>query len=1461
MNLHGLGFIGFKKTARSSWFQDDSAEKIWSVNEITPELRGANKRTYSQLVPNGNDFSFSDSSMPENVISMSVNNFNTISLTSPYTVLLDKQISTDFLTNIKNEVTYEYSTDGFYIPKKIISKNYLLSALQGTTTTNTSYENNSSGTGNNYYIGRPKVVEKTISAYSDTFKTTEKYFYEQNKLKRVEKKGNSVEEKYLIEEYDYTPVGNVWKTTQKATAGITPPLAARSTEQTFDSTGRFVISTKDVEGLITGRSFDPLYGQLLTQTNPFGLTTTNEYDSWGKLKKTTDYLGKSTSLTYTKEGNFVKTSVVGQDGSESYKLTDVLGRTVRTAVKNIDDSWSYQAVQFDYLGRTIKESDPSVGYSTYFWNTNNYDIYNRLTSKNFTSGLTLTMTFNGVTTTATDGTKTTSSTKNANGDVVQATDPGGTIHYTYFANGNLKTSNFENTVLTMNYDSFGRKKLLNDPSAGTYTYNYNFYGELIQETTPKGVTTYNYDDFGKIINNRILGSTANEATDILTVYAYDPSTKLLNSEMITNIYDGNSLYTYEYDQYKRLEKTIEYQPLAHYQKSYQYDSFGRISKEFLHAVEISTGKSSSKMIRNTYQNGALWKKTDDSNNEILWSTDKVNARGQLTKGTFGNGLIQANVYNGAGLPTDLNTLKTLPGARSGSNRTNPDVPDPNDPIEVDPDNPGEAETETIISLNYNFNQERALLMSRSTNLFSNYSETFQYDNLERLIEWIAAPEIIHNLNFSGTTGTGGFTGTLGATVSSFISKLRVTAIQANSGAQKLVLSNIPLETKINISAIVNKQNTNKIKVVIVEKNPSSTDIIETVLGEANEGLFIADYTISTYKDVYVKFVKSHLSSDVGLSTTFAVDDFVLTKFNIQNQEYDNKGRISQSGIGDYTYNINGKAYQNSSVTLSPAGRDHYTQYDRQEITYNAFKSPVAIYEKNHDRISFSYNARHGRSIMFYGGISTDKWQRTYRKQYSSDGTFEIKHNTQTGNVEFLTYIGGDGYTAPVVLKSNGTNQEYLYLHRDYLGSIIAISNQQGNLIEKRHFDAWGNAIKIQGALNENLSSFAILDRGYTGHEHLQSVGLIHMNGRLYDPVVHRFLQPDNYIQDPHNTQNYNRYGYVLNNPLKYTDPSGEEFLTAVAIGVGVAVAAYILNAIAVEAPITFAGVMETSMMAILSTTATFGVGSATAGIGNFFLKAGVQAVAHGTIQGGLSEFGGGKFITGFASGSLSSLASSAFTGGTNTTTDADGKSITKTAWKGAGKFAGNGVGIIAFGTVSGGLGARLTGGNFWAGAATGFVVSAFNHVAHMFKQDDPHQRLKQVGKRLKSDNLPSNSGYKNGSSVILNNDKEYVLWDNRWLETKNLDRDGNVIKSISLKKGGSLTPKQYAVFSFTIQNGAGKGFLSGIGAGSVTQLAQTLYDKFSGFTIPSFTLNYTGTRWDSMVNTYENMEIHDNNVK
>lgn len=97
----------------------------------------------------------------------------------------------------------------------------------------------------------------------------------------------------------------------------------------------------------------------------------------------------------------------------------------------------------------------------------------------------------------------------------------------------------------------------------------------------------------------------------------------------------------------------------------------------------------------------------------------------------------------------------------------------------------------------------------------------------------------------------------------------------------------------------------------------------------------------------------------------------------------------------------------------------------------------------------------------------------------------------------------------------------------------------------------------------------LTDAGYTMHslprlsgEHLDAFGLINMNGRVYDPLLAQFLSPDPYIQSPDNWLNYNRYGYCLNNPMLYTDPSGEFFWAAlplmvkIGIGIGAGVGAY-----------------------------------------------------------------------------------------------------------------------------------------------------------------------------------------------------------------------------------------------------------------------------------------------------------------
>ena len=94
------------------------------------------------------------------------------------------------------------------------------------------------------------------------------------------------------------------------------------------------------------------------------------------------------------------------------------------------------------------------------------------------------------------------------------------------------------------------------------------------------------------------------------------------------------------------------------------------------------------------------------------------------------------------------------------------------------------------------------------------------------------------------------------------------------------------------------------------------------------------------------------------------------------------------------------------------------------------------------------------------------------------------------------------------------------------------------MVQRLSFDAHGKRRLADWTAGDPAAPDAETPRGFTGHEHLDSVGLIHMNGRVYDPALGRFLSADPFVPNPTATQSFNRYTYVYNNPLSYTDPTG-----------------------------------------------------------------------------------------------------------------------------------------------------------------------------------------------------------------------------------------------------------------------------------------------------------------------------------
>jgi RHS repeat-associated protein len=202
--------------------------------------------------------------------------------------------------------------------------------------------------------------------------------------------------------------------------------------------------------------------------------------------------------------------------------------------------------------------------------------------------------------------------------------------------------------------------------------------------------------------------------------------------------------------------------------------------------------------------------------------------------------------------------------------------------------------------------------------------------------------------------------------------------------------------------------------------------------------------------------------------------------------------------------------------------------ERMDLVFNAFDKVEYITEGT-DRVMFTYGYNHQRISM-----SEEIQGSTHRKTYVNGCEFISDSNKGDIVRTFLT--GPSGVFAVAETFKGKTTLHYI--HKDHLGSWTIVSDNKGNIEQERHFDAWGNCPDTDKLM---------FDRGYTGHEHIRGMGLINMNGRLYDPVTSSMLSPDNNIQMPDFTQNLNRYTYCLNNPLTYTDPDGNSFLESALI--------------------------------------------------------------------------------------------------------------------------------------------------------------------------------------------------------------------------------------------------------------------------------------------------------------------------
>jgi len=251
--------------------------------------------------------------------------------------------------------------------------------------------------------------------------------------------------------------------------------------------------------------------------------------------------------------------------------------------------------------------------------------------------------------------------------------------------------------------------------------------------------------------------------------------------------------------------------------------------------------------------------------------------------------------------------------------------------------------------------------------------------------------------------------------------------------------------------------------------------------------------------------------------------------------YDNGNIKSKTDGGIYAYNETGKPYTLSSVT-----NPDWDETPQLNVDYTVMSRPKTISNANGLKTTFTYNDDYDRVYTELKDINNTVFSSKY---YFAGGKYELENGTQR------LYVDGTPYTASIIMEKTGSSSPQIYyIHRDYLGSVMQITNNIGNLADENSYDAWG-VLRDPATwypLTVDRKPAPMFGRGFTGHEYIcpfiddNGGRLINMNARLYDPLLGRFLAPDPYVSSGM-TNDFNRYIYARNNPMMYTDPSGMSF--------------------------------------------------------------------------------------------------------------------------------------------------------------------------------------------------------------------------------------------------------------------------------------------------------------------------------
>ncbi len=940
------------------------------------------------------------------------------------------------------------------------------------------------------------------------------------------------------------------------------------TTNTYETTYRLFL-TQIQNALTQTRSFtyDPWLAQILTSTDQNGQVTETVYDTLGRVTKVIAPLDSSTEPTQefaydypnlgtcgtsctTKVTTKVKSSVPGQTFTQliTYSFTDGLGREIerRSPVEDSSKQIVSGLVTFNSRGLIDKQyvpyfADTSTSYVAPDTSkpkaTFTYDAVGRRTRVDYPDSTNSQVSFSDFVKTTTDQRgKQLRYTNDAYGRLVKVEEfnAGSTYTTTYeydVLNNLKKTTDNASNQTTITYDSLSRKTGMTDPDMGTWSYAYDANDNLASQTDAKNVTiSFTYD----ALNRVTLKDLPSGETDV--TYSYDSAPTTYSGQTgywtgrLAKVQDASGTHEFKYDKQGRViddTKTVDSTP---YSFARTYDSMGRVRTLTYPDTEVVTY---------TYNGFGDIETITGVKNSV--TTDYVkdvnyNASGQSTYLKYGNNVTSDYTYN-------ANTLRL-----SNILTKKPDGTTKLQDLAYTFDNNGNVSQiqDTVNAMSQSFVYDDLNRLTSATG--SAYgTQTFAYDSIGNMTNKAgrtmsygqsgSKPHVVTSVTWTGnnyptfcrdlasgcTLGydTNGNMTARGADTLSYDSENRLKEMKTQEGTDgSLTYTLKPGWNVISFPYLPNDKSVSN----ILSSLTFNTDYDQVSYWDAassswkhwvNDADF-NDFSSFEYGKTYEIYNKTGSDKSLTVSGKSRGNDIshsIVSGDNFISPAVTTATNVTAvlSGLTLGTHYSDVKRFNATSQTWESYASSQFTQFEPGK-GYNITGLTAAnfSYGKTETTTTFVYDSTGARVKKMAGSTTSIYLGKDY----------DIVGSTSTKYI-FL----GDRRLA--TKDSSGTLQ---FIHEDHISSSNVVTDSSGNQAALLEYDPYGSTVTQTGSANPKHK--------FTGQEEDSTARLYFYNARYYDPQLGRFVSADIFVANPENPQDLNRYSYVNNNPIRYTDPTG-----------------------------------------------------------------------------------------------------------------------------------------------------------------------------------------------------------------------------------------------------------------------------------------------------------------------------------